>query len=563
MSGSHTSAMSWNSRQGDDFTPASTASSSIHLISVPEQFSLNNDISPRLGFFLNYYDTILCPMFVAIDSSSNPYRSHILRLAVESSSLQHAICALAACNIRMKKRASGALVAPQDPWNQPLEFDLHESRINGNSSFHITSNVRGASDFSTNSTDPCATDAVLQEEFTHRSTAVSLLNAQLSDPALARHDAVLATLLILCHYRMCESGIAQFKTQFAGVKKLLGMRASGLETGKWGWMESLFTFFDAITASVNDREAQLRGGYLDMIATPATPDSALENLAGVDGQLFKTIATLGRLNLLSQHRPVLDPLRPATTPGVGVHATSPPNGLSGQTHVDFFATYAPTFDGNGFATMLGVGAHPPIPDEGDDARPLFWAEWSATRAALTSWTFSPPDLALPTPLTGPQLRAFASVSEAFRYAALLYTERLAYPASGLPSSSSVIQALVERILWFVKQVAENNSIGGAGGAFGSIGGPSGRMEGFCLWPLFLAGTEAVDARQREEVRGRLSVMGRRNGYANSGAAMRVLEGVWEKAGNGVGGAAKNLLLEESPFAWKEIMSSVEGEFIIV
>lgn len=563
MSSSHTSALSWTSRQDDDYTPATTASSSVHLLPVPEtlQFPLSNDISPRLGFFLNYYDTILCPMFVAIDGSTNPYRSHILGLAADSPSLQHAICALAACNIRMKRRASGALLIPQDPWNQPLEFDLHESRINGTSSFHMTSNVRGAADFSTNSADPCATDAALQEEFSHRSTAVSLLNAQLSDPALARHDAVLATLLILCHYRMCESGIAQFKTQFAGVKKLLGMRASGVETGKWGWMESLFTFFDAITASVNDREAQLRGGYLDMIATPATPDCALENLAGVDGHLFKIIATLGRLNLLSQHRPVLDPLRPAGTPGV--HATSPPPGLAGQALSDFYAAYNPSFDSNGFANMLGVGAHPPIPDEGDDARPLFWAEWSATRAALTAWTFSPPALALPTPLSGAQLRAFASVSEAFRYAALLYTERLAYPASVLPSSSTVIQALVERILWFVKQVAENNSISGGGNSFGSAGGPSGRMEGFCLWPLFLAGSEAVDARQREEVRGRLNVMGRRNGYANSSAAMRVLEAVWEKNISGGNGAVQSLLAEENPFAWKEFMGGVEGEFIIV
>jgi hypothetical protein len=573
MSSSHTSAMSWSSRQDEDYTPATTASSSVHLMAVPESvhFPLHSEISPRLSFFLNYYETIICPMMVAIDSPSNPYRSHILSLAMESPSLQHAICALAACNIRMKRRSSGPLNVSSDPWNQPLEFDLHESRMNGASSFHLTSNVRGSTDFpSTSDHTGSSSDSALQEEFSHRSAAVSLLNAQLSDPALARHDAVLATLLILCHYRMCESGIAQFKTQFAGVKKLLGMRSSGLETGKWGWMETLFTFFDAITASVNDREAQLRGGYLDMIASPASPDCALENLAGCDGALFKIIATLGRLNLLSQHRPVLDPLRPAANshhhPNSNTHSNiaSPPPGLAGQALTDFYTAYAPSFDGNGFAAMLSPSSntHPRIPlEEGDDARPLFWAEWAATRAALTSWTFTPPSLPLPAHLTAAQLRAFASVSEAFRYAALLYTERLAYPASILPSTSSTIQGLVERVLWFVKAVAENNTTSNFGNntMFGSLGSSptascgSGRIEGFCLWPLFVAGSEAVDARQREEVRGRLSVMGRRNGYANSGAAMGVLERVWENRGNGM----------EEGFGWKEAMAGAEGEFIIV
>ena len=51
-----------------------------------------------------------------------------------------------------------------------------------------------------------------------------LLNEQLNDPDKSTHDSVLATILMLCHYRMAESGVAKFQTQFAGVKKILGMR---------------------------------------------------------------------------------------------------------------------------------------------------------------------------------------------------------------------------------------------------------------------------------------------------------------------------------------------------
>jgi len=346
---------------------------------------------------------------------------------------------------------------------------------------------------------------------------------------------------------MCETGIAQFKTQFAGVKKLLGMRASGVQTGNWGWMESIFTFFDAITASVNDREAQLRGGYLDMIASPWTPSSALENLAGCDGRLFRTIAVLGRLNLLSQNRPVLDPLRSNQTPPV---SQAPPP-TSQPALNEFYKQYSQQFPN---ISTFGADSPPlstPSPPPSSDPRIQFWTEWRACRHALQTWTFSPATLlsALhPIVPTANQIRDFGFVSEAFRHAALLYTERLAAPQ--LASSHLMFQQHVSQVLFYVTSLGE----GGAGEGCEAMGK-------FLLWPLFVAGSEAVGEVERGVVRERCRGIARRGGYANNHAGLEVLERIWEgkERGEEMGG----LQGQRGPFAWERWMRGVDGEYIMV
>lgn len=362
------------------------------------------------------------------------------------------------------------------------------------------------------------------------------------------HDSVLATILMLCHYRMCETGVAQFKTQFAGVKKLLGMRASGVETGNWGWMESMFTFFDAITATVNDREAQLRGGYLEMIALPVSPDHSLENLAGCDGKLFKTIATLGRLNLLSQYRPVLDPL-PNVRHTPTMPAPQPRPGLAGQALVDFYKFHSHKFDGNGFVHTLDDEDLLPssLAQDDDSRRAQFWQEWKETRHALQTWDFDPSRL-LSSLSLGPniapspaQIRDFGYVSEAFRYAALLYTERLANPT--MSSQHLNVQNLVAQVLFYVT----------------SLGEGSDAMGKFLLWPLFVVGAECVSDLHRGIVRGRCREIGKRGGYGNNLAGLEVLEKIWEGPEVGSAGAAGN---GRSPFPWTRWMEGVEGEYIM-
>lgn len=472
---------------------------------------------------------------MVVDSPSNPYREHILSLASSSRSLQHAICALSACNLRMKRKQS----LGQETWRRPSELE-HLDHINGGSytpSQRTTQQPGG---------DKQATDSSMQEEYRHRSLAVQLLNEQLGDPSKARHDSVLATLFILCHYRMCESGIAQFRTQFAGVKKILGMRESGLETGNWGWMETLFTYFDGIAASINDRETQLRGGFLEMVANPVNPNHALENLAGCDSVLFKTIAKLGRLNLLSQHRPIM-PDYPTTTLLLRRAPPMPRPKLAGQALVDFYNLHAHNFDGNGFASTLDDEAFPlgstgrPHSPSNEDLNTSFWSEWKACRSALQAWEFDPSRLVSqlqPTP-SSTQLRDFGYISEAFRYSALLYTERLACP--NLPSSHLSFQNLVSQVLYYVTSLEQGSG-----------------AEKFLLWPLFISGSECVNELQQSIVRTKCRDIMSRSGYLNNLAGLEVLEKLWAEKEDGSiervsGGAA---------FRWTKHMEGVEGEWIM-
>ena len=530
-----------------------------HMNGPDSMSSSTSDISPRVSFFLDYYEKIICPSVVVIDSPSNPYREHILALARTSQSLQHAICALAACNLRMKRKQS----LGQDHWRQQrAELELQD-HINGASSrprpIQRTSNHPLAS-------EPQTSDSSLLEEHRHRTLAVSLLNQQLTDPSRARHDCVLATLFILCHYRMCESGIAQFRTQFAGVKKILGMRESGVETGNWGWMETLFTYFDGIAASINDREAQLRGGYLEMIANPSNPNHALENLAGCDSVLYKTIARLGRLNLLSQHRPVLSEY---ASGNLHVQRPTPPQprpGLAGQALADFYNMHAHNFDGNGFASTLDDDASFPMLTSTfshDDLRTTFWTEWKSARLALQEWEFNPSRLVATLPCTPSptQLRDFGYISEAFRYSALLYTERLACP--NLPSSHLNFQNLVSQVLFYVTSLESSNANNGtnSSGVSGSV------CEKFLLWPLFISGSECVTELQQSIVRAKCRDIMGRSGYLNNLAGLEVLEKLWKGRQDEAAATTGHEGVEPpqifaGTFRWTRYMEGVEGEWMM-
>ncbi|KAK2628568.1 hypothetical protein QTJ16_001671 [Diplocarpon rosae] len=513
-----------------------------HLAGLdPGPFSSPAETPPRVSFFLDYYEKIICPSVVFIDSPRNPYREQILGLASTSRSLQHAICALAACNLRMKRQRSA--LDPPDPWRlAPFELDLHERGGDHGGSRPVPRRRPSSHPVSP---DVPAPDSPVHEEYQHRTLAVHLLNQQLSDPQAARHDGVLATLFILCHYRMCESGVAQFRTQFAGIKKILGMRDSGVEGGTWGWMETLFTFYDGIAASINDREAQLRGGYLDMIAQPAQPTHALENLAGCDSLLFKSIGTLGRLNMLAQHRPVRDQAGP---PGLGEHrrpGPPPPRpGLAGQALANFYNLHAHNFDGNGFASTLddeAAFAALPSPRSHEDLRTTFWTEWRAARVALQGWEFDPARLVatLPVAPSPTQLRDFGYVSEAFRYAALLYTERLAFPH--LPSSHLTFQNLVSQVLNYVTSLD-----------------PDSGAEKFLLWPLFVSGSECVNELQQNIVRTKCREIMARSGYLNNLAAQEVLEKLWAETEDP---APRHDF--GPPFRWTQLLDGCGGEWIMV
>ncbi|KAI0471857.1 fungal-specific transcription factor domain-containing protein [Xylariaceae sp. FL0804] len=528
-----------NSRD-DDVTPHAMETASSHMSLPYESRSMqaSPDLIAKMPFFMDYYENIMCPSMVLIDGPNNPYRDHILQLASSSRSLQHAICALSACNLRMKRR---------------LSLGQH-SRDSENGAPEPVGDVR-------------SDDRTLSEEHQHRNLAVHLLNQQLNDPSKSCHDSVLATILLLCHYRMAESGVARFYTQFAGVKKILGMRSSAPypASSDSAWMEAIFTYFDAISASVNDREAQLTHGFYGIPAEASLLPAGAENWIGCDRELFKVLNKLGRLNLLSQHRPVQSLM---TTPTGRTAASGLPSPLGSplghsfkQQPTDFFSIQGHRFDGNGFASQMddqeilssGLCSSPHY----DDHRSSFWREWKEARVALQSWEFDAQRLlsSLPNSPSQSQIRDLNWLSEAFRYAALLYTERLASPH--VPAGHNSFRNLVSQVVYYATSLEAGSS-----------------AEKFLLWPLFVAGSECVNELQQNIVRNKCRDIMARSGYMNNLAALDVLERLWASSEGGHQSSSASassptppgsrLGMRRGPFSWTKCIGGpgVEVEWIM-
>lgn len=533
------------SPEEDKISSHSVPEHSFSWPSVLEQPALpvSPDLIAKIPFFMNYYENTMCPGMVFIDGPTNPFREHVIALAQTSRSLRHAICALAACNLRMKRKLSLAHGQDEKDLSRPVP-------------------------------DPQSDDRTLSEEYQHRNLAVHLLNEQLNDPAKSRGDAVLATILLLCHYRMAESGIAKFHTQFAGVKKILGMRRSSPfpPSRDSAWMEALFTYFDAVSASINDREAQLNSSFYGVMPDAQLLPPGSENLVGCDRELFKTIIKLGRLNLLSQHRPVQNLLTTATSRAVPSRSQSPLESPIGhiykpqhQYHLsaDMFTKREHSgrgaYDGNGFGPTLdddSQTAHlmpsplSPPASAYDDHRSTFWREWKDARIALQSWEFDAARVlaSLPAGLcaTPSQIRDLGSLSEAFRYAALLYTERLASP--NVSSAHNNFRNLVSQVVYYATSLEAGSS-----------------AEKFLLWPLFVAGSECVNEMQQGIVRSKCREIMARSGYMNNRAALDVLERIWAGEGRDHQQESRlGSLVRRAPFSWTRCIGGpgVEVEWIM-
>ncbi|GAB1196867.1 hypothetical protein APSETT444_006145 [Aspergillus pseudonomiae] len=207
--------------------------------------------TPRLRYLISYYAEVIAPMIVAFDGPANPFRTYVLRLAQESLSLQEAIATLSTCNIRQRHERR---MRPTER-SLPARLSSLAHRVLTDEAFRDEYGVSRPEGFA-------------REEQYHRGMAVKALNMELADPRERLSDSVLATLLVLCLFHMCDTGVAQFKTQFAGVTKLLAirMRSSPQMSEELKWFVRVFTWFDTMTATTNDRETQLRGACLDIAA---------------------------------------------------------------------------------------------------------------------------------------------------------------------------------------------------------------------------------------------------------------------------------------------------------
>lgn len=461
--------------------------------------------TPRLRYLISYYIEVIAPVIVAFDSPTSPFRTQILMLAEESESLQEAIATLSTNNLRQRRQARTIATGRTLP-----------SRMSSLALRALTENT-----FEDQQDLPIV-QGLIREEHYHRGMAVRALNAELADPQRRLSDSVLATLFMLCLFHISDTGIAQFKTQFAGVKKLLAIRICNLGTiaDNMKWFVRLFTWLDTLTATTNDREIQLGSTCLDITALSGE-EWSLENLTGCDSRLFKLVAQLGRLNLLSQYQVVRAPPPPdllAATPTLPAPMLNPIYGadLPAANQINSYE--------------LPLPSQPLASDQSRQSpSTAFWSEWFSLRQKLEAWRPGPcideaafsysqhvtsqltPHAYMPPPsspnfqyLVAPEnISDVFNISEAFRYSAILYCERLAYP--GLPSSHPRIQNIVQMVMRHVSAV---------------------QSDVFLLWPLFIAGSECVLEEHRREIRSRCTDISKDSGFFNNLSCLELLEEIW-------------------------------------
>ncbi|KAI5795068.1 fungal-specific transcription factor domain-containing protein [Geopyxis carbonaria] len=517
----------------------------------PPQFA---SLPSSLRFLIDYYDKAVCGSIVVFDGHNNPYRRHILPMAFENPALLEAIYALAQSHLQSRRKMGllsetstplqrrSASPAPADlPFANELDQTFQAAAAAGMSSpASSAGRYRSITIHSSNSSaikdDP---DTALR----FKNTSTQLLQLQLADPVLARTDSALATLLILLWYHICEKGIGNFKTHLAGVKKLMMLRKVGKETGQWGWMETVFVWMDNMCSSINNREAQLRGGYLDMIKE-SNAEWGLESLVGCDRDLFMRLAGLGRINMLSQ----------MATAERGADSSPQTNDSSnGQDMAD--------------------SESEPQPDE-NDGRADFWLAWNAMKADLYGWkpstTFaatssrhsgseghadrrrSPPVPAFartPPPPTmhvkaqeAVEMNHWVHASNIYRYAAVLYLDRLAYPH--LPSSHPIFQKTVLEVLDHVSCV------------------PAGNLGSRLFWPLFVTGSECVVEAHRALISKRCVDMQKDTGLFNKVSGLDILERVW-KAADSVPAKKMERHIGGRGLRWRNVIAEDEMEYLMI
>ncbi|KAJ5098617.1 Protein of unknown function DUF3468 [Penicillium argentinense] len=472
--------------------------------------------TPRLRYLISYFTEVIAPMIVAFDTPTNPFKTHILRLALESEALQEAIATLSTSNLRQRREKNHHSTER----TLPARMSGLAHRALTDEAFQDTYGIS-------------MTEGYMREENYHRGMAVKALNADLADPRRRLSDSVLGTLLILCLFHGCDTGVAEFRAQFAGVTRLLAirMRHSRVMTDDLKWFIRMFSWFDTLTATTNDRDVQLRGKCLEISST-TDGEWGLENLAGCDGRLFKLISQLGRLNLLSQDQePNLSKPADVSVPT----ASLPPNML-----FPGWDTVTPTTVPGSIAGPDFGFAMPTPPQSSDQSRkpssPAFWTEWFSLRQRLESWRFDPPaEASFPTPppsasdnfppssssnftptftpapapksgsyyVAHENLQDVYQISECFRHAALLYCERLAEPS--LPSRHPRIQHLVHLAMHCLCAV---------------------QSDVYLLWPLFIVGSECVQANHREAIRHRCKDISKDSGFVNNLSCLELLERIW-------------------------------------
>ena len=408
--------------------------------------------SPKLQSLIEYYRRNISPTVVALDG---PYdlRAYILHLANESGPLQHAIATLAASN---------------PPTRSRVEISLSQDSRNSGS----------------------ASETSALESY-HKSEALRGIVTQLGDQNHRKDDAALASLLILCLYHTYEIGVAELKMQYADVTKLLtccGGTTNGNSISA-DWLTLMLSWFGRMSANSNDWRSKPRDSYAT--DTAASSELTFENFAGCDGHLFDIISKVGHINMLSKNETLAQNHRRSSA-----SITTPPLPVSSSK--DYYSIRHSTLESPTY-TDTESNSH-----RNHQGQAGFWSLWASIRQQLYNWSFSSP---IP-PLSGSSgigaiHRESFHISEAFRYAALIYLERLASPS--LPLTHPTFQNLTTQAAYHIQRIEQDI---------------------FLLWPLFITANDILEPSLRQMARERCWGLQRQSGMFQSLNTLEMLKRIW-------------------------------------
>ncbi|KAI5287513.1 hypothetical protein KEM54_005944 [Ascosphaera aggregata] len=469
--------------------------------------------TPRLKYLIRFFMEAMAPVMVTFNKPRNPYTTIFVSLARTSQTLQYAIAALAANNFR-RKRENWQIVQKR----RTLPF-REASRQAHAATQKLTSECSPPEQES--GYVPSTFD--LQDEANNRNLSIKYLNSELADPVKRYNDSVLASLLLVCLYDACDTGLADFRSQFAGVKKLLALRRSrtGRNSEALKWCARMFVFYDCTTATVNDRNLEFGSELVEYLSLE-NDEWTIGNTFGCDARLFRLITQLDDIYQLRQGR--CDAQKRCLSNPTIFGSLSPDfhdaefwrQWYHLKDQFESWSMQTSTFR-TGFAVPYTFGAsiQSVFPGVSQNDATINNGPISPGAAVLApSWQCSPPPG--PSQVEIANLADLSRISECFRYSALLYVERLAYP--DLPSSHPRIQHLVHTSMHYISSVESAVSL---------------------LWPMFVTGSECISETHREIIRSRCNIIYGDAGFFNSVITLGLLENIWAGMDSGVNVPAPN------------------------
>ena len=425
----------------------------------------------KVQFLIDYYDRVVPPISATYGNSSHPYKSNLLRLAVASKAVQHALAALAANYMRQRSAAIASMTRSK----QPFSKFFHDE-------FVRYSFVHNTLDAGRNQSAFVHSNGNSVDEIFFKETCFKLLNEQLAAVERRRAESLQAAILILCLEHTCTMGLENLKRHHVEVAEMLSLHgdSSIIDFEAMTWLAVMFTWYDSMV--VTGGQGREHVADASMIPSSAYKESwSVGILAGHNCKLFDIITQLNS--------------------NVGDQMG---RGSSLQATKLGFGRMSSSFDkGFDYCSMV------PNQDDGSQPAPLvdarvglcvqFWRERGDVRAELEQ-TRNPPS---------PKAAALQQVnsthlSEAFRYVALLYNECVVLRHA--EEVQAHVQTLMKRLIYHVSSVPNDLSL---------------------LLPLFIAGLKSPSEQTCQLLGAACLDMQEDSQFLKNISAMELLQHLWQ------------------------------------